>query len=730
MNDSFDPYLNWLGIRDPERPPNHYRLLGLEPFESDAQVIATAADRQMAHIRTFQGGQNAELSQQILNELSAAKLCLLHGDSKQQYDEQLKERLPVAKTAEVSETPIVDAVAAKPATPVAPSVKIEANEDSLRLGRPRRGNRHSAAKRFQIPLLVVLGIVVAAGIYYWKTNNFGSDTEATNAQATQQSSDDPSDDVDNDESSTTSKEAISDPPADPPSDAIDDASPPIDTTTSDDAVRVVDDNPSEIPRESAAAPEPVTNPNIAPWDSSRENYQPLTIADASNPVSGFLLALSKRSVTTANVILDTLVKSPSVRKEETDVLSMLLLNSDRFWKSVAQAITELRPTTIMSYRGQRVTVITNSSNQIQLMAVNKERKSFDLDPQLMDIELALALVEKRHRQSLPTAWRLMGLIMCIDSQGDFTTGLQYLKRAESQGMSIEFELDALELLRRIANPKSFDIDDLGSDDARKPDRRFTVPGKGARAAAVRGLARTAGPIEQRTSVDRQETISRLFKALDEKKLNSTTEYAMLDLIRNMAHQNQDLRSALKAQIRMAKRFQVELSEELPEMVVQEGYSSHEIVDTVIELAKRELSIDQEAYAHVDTLLAFATQYSSGPTDKDRVVSFRVSYDETMDVIRRAQKGKVILSKDPEDSAANYSVGLFHFCVTNEFRDGLLFLAKGADRKLQQIAMADLLLHENRRPNSKIAALWTKLSDEYSGLLAAAMLKRADFWNAE
>ena len=54
MSESFDPYVQWLGIRDPQRPPNHYRLLGVDPFESDPNVLENAADRQMAHVRTFQ----------------------------------------------------------------------------------------------------------------------------------------------------------------------------------------------------------------------------------------------------------------------------------------------------------------------------------------------------------------------------------------------------------------------------------------------------------------------------------------------------------------------------------------------------------------------------------------------------------------------------------------------------------------------------------------------------
>ena len=93
MADSFDPYLRWLGIRDSQRPPNHYRLLGVDLFEGDSDVIAVAADRQMAHVRTFQTGQLAELSQQLLNELAAARICLLKPEKKAAYDAQLKKQL-------------------------------------------------------------------------------------------------------------------------------------------------------------------------------------------------------------------------------------------------------------------------------------------------------------------------------------------------------------------------------------------------------------------------------------------------------------------------------------------------------------------------------------------------------------------------------------------------------------------------------------------------------------
>ncbi len=78
MNDSdFDPYHKWLSIPRAEQPANHYRLLGVSLFESDQDVIESAAQRQITHVRSFALGQHAELSQSILNELAKARATLL-----------------------------------------------------------------------------------------------------------------------------------------------------------------------------------------------------------------------------------------------------------------------------------------------------------------------------------------------------------------------------------------------------------------------------------------------------------------------------------------------------------------------------------------------------------------------------------------------------------------------------------------------------------------------------
>ena len=93
MSDDFDPYYLWLGIPPQERPANHYRLLGVQLFEANPSVIESAADRQMAQLRSMQGGKHSELSQRLLNEVAAAKVCLLRPPQKAKYDEALRAKL-------------------------------------------------------------------------------------------------------------------------------------------------------------------------------------------------------------------------------------------------------------------------------------------------------------------------------------------------------------------------------------------------------------------------------------------------------------------------------------------------------------------------------------------------------------------------------------------------------------------------------------------------------------
>jgi len=87
---SFDPYHKLLGISRKDQPPTYYRLLGIEELEDDADVIEAAADKQMSYLQSCRNGEHAAEAEQLLNEVSEARLHLLNPELKFRYDDQLQ----------------------------------------------------------------------------------------------------------------------------------------------------------------------------------------------------------------------------------------------------------------------------------------------------------------------------------------------------------------------------------------------------------------------------------------------------------------------------------------------------------------------------------------------------------------------------------------------------------------------------------------------------------------
>jgi Protein kinase domain len=112
---TFDPYYKWLSIPPEEQPANFYRLLGLKELEADIDVINSAADRQMSHVRTFAGGPNGAIAQRVLNELSSARVMLSDPARKKAYDAMLRAAASGEKQlqAEAATSPTAETPAAK-----------------------------------------------------------------------------------------------------------------------------------------------------------------------------------------------------------------------------------------------------------------------------------------------------------------------------------------------------------------------------------------------------------------------------------------------------------------------------------------------------------------------------------------------------------------------------------------------------------------------------------------
>lgn len=127
MSESFDPYHKWLAIPPQDQPPHHYRLLGIAEFEADADVIDAAANQRMSYLQDMAAGPQMAESQKLLNEISAARRCLLNTEAKTTYDVELKaHQQSLAEPAPANSSPETQPERAEGASGLTPFAMISA----------------------------------------------------------------------------------------------------------------------------------------------------------------------------------------------------------------------------------------------------------------------------------------------------------------------------------------------------------------------------------------------------------------------------------------------------------------------------------------------------------------------------------------------------------------------------------------------------------------------------
>lgn len=185
MSHVSDPYYQWLGIPPEDQPANHYRLLGLPLFESHREVIQHASDQRMAYLKALATGRDSDVSERLLNEVSAATVCLLNSSKKKAYDAQLRSQLPLSAGVMRGEAPPPVSRSAsirRPSptsvndleSPEQPAPRIRANMASVR-SRVQRRKRDRRKKQSLLTLtiqLLVTGVIgLAAGCFVlWLAN--------------------------------------------------------------------------------------------------------------------------------------------------------------------------------------------------------------------------------------------------------------------------------------------------------------------------------------------------------------------------------------------------------------------------------------------------------------------------------------------------------------------------------------------------------------------------------
>jgi hypothetical protein len=161
----FDPYHKWLGIPPEQQPPSYYRLLGVDPRESDPEVIEEMAIRQTSHVRTYQIGPHAEECTRLLGEIGQAARVLLDPERRRAYDRRLGRQRGAPGMA-AAPTPVAVEAAVSPGWVLVPEPPAEADFADLPVPIRRRLGRHTWHGVLALAVAVLL--FAAGGLAAWR----------------------------------------------------------------------------------------------------------------------------------------------------------------------------------------------------------------------------------------------------------------------------------------------------------------------------------------------------------------------------------------------------------------------------------------------------------------------------------------------------------------------------------------------------------------------------------
>ncbi|HEX3726477.1 MAG TPA: hypothetical protein VHV08_09555 [Pirellulales bacterium] len=133
MTKTLDVYRDWLKIADTARPLNHYQLLRLKKFEDDPAKVREHYRAMNAHVRKFGAGEFAQQSQDLLNELAKAMLCLTDKRRKGEYDATLGRKASEESTGRTFEqillaTKVIDQAALDKARNFSKAINVEVRD--------------------------------------------------------------------------------------------------------------------------------------------------------------------------------------------------------------------------------------------------------------------------------------------------------------------------------------------------------------------------------------------------------------------------------------------------------------------------------------------------------------------------------------------------------------------------------------------------------------------------
>jgi hypothetical protein len=720
MPEPFDPYLHWLGIRDPQRPPNHYRLLGVELFESDPEVISNAADRQMAHVRTFQSGRHLAESQKLLNELAAAKVCLLNPEKKAAYDAQL-----LAERA---------ALAASPSGTSEP-------KDATQLG-PAKPNFPAVFRPILLGVAISALLVVAALVTGVFMIAFG---RGSSSEAVEELAQGPSD-------AETAEEGAASrfitPERDPSSSAKHDPSesPSGKQAGADTATKSQGPLSFREPLPKKFKPPPprigskaelsgsTPSPQTEPTDSPPADKSPpveRSIAAMQNAMRQRNLAVAKRHFAAAEKA--GLLYDHELVVRWSDIFSPW----EEFWEAVRNGILACRDGEILRGEGLSAEVVQRADDAITVRGSAETRKQAATTYNLRTLPTWMALTLADKKLSEKTACLAKAAFFLVDPEGDPRQAAAWCELAKQRGYSPGPGLDAAVKEALAAAPPPKHVETAVS----KP--RLPVPDKTTQEsekARLRERYRSRLALAKNPA-DKGVLAGDLLREAKESENVPATRFALLALARDLSLAAGEAARFREVTEELSQRYELDLVREQTRALVEAAEEKYPaVVRSSLALLAIELALEAvqaEAFETAEQLAKAARQYANMPLgikgrdpnairQATELVERIPWYQEQRKLAVQAEK---TLAENPNDAKASHVLGMYDALIKEQWEQGFRLLLKSDDATLRALAEA-----EQAAKRSVTAAEMVKLADNWLASVPSleapyqrAARRRALYW---
>ena len=723
---AFDPYHEWLGIRDKQRPPNHYRLLGLELFEEDVNVIATAADRQMVHVRTFQNSKYTQHSQRILNELAAAKLCLLKPHSRKTYDQQLRKQVQHAVSPGAgNKPPAPEKMAARAGNPE--SVQVIPDFGSKSTARDYRSVRNQRSGRFPWTLGAVGALAVLVVVLVWVLKARHTDQQPEIVAAV------PPD-----------KGGRGGDPVSPPDEPRNNPAPEQGNGNTESEIPA-----DRLPEDGQLHPPPWNVPRIAKGGGQR----PRPELDISAPVADALNAarssMAGRNLQAAlqQIGLASFRAQSNDELDEVERLRLLHEQLDRFWNAVRDGTDHVTPGDELEYRGTSVSTVSKGPGTITLKTPRSKPKQFPTDPVDMDADLAVALAIPELTRSGPAALVAMGAFWAMDREEDTGRARELWEEAQRQAMPVELlmaeiEYDYHELMAvarpAINQPEVRPQDPLSSIDSNPngvKNPKKAVPGDADRAKALTVIQEVfKDNYALRDPGKRAEFSKMLITQGKETSDDPASAYVLFQEAGRMATSVGDVETAMRSADELAKRFDVDSGRIKLSMLetlnskVRTPQARLQLMGAAEALVNDAIRDDDYQLATQLANLAMAiARKTRNATYVKRSQSLQADIRELEKRFDQAQTAADLLKEDPDNPEANLQMGWFLCCAKGQFEKGLPLLSKGSDPVLSKLAVSEIAAPVKASAQVELGDAWWELAEKEDGGIQRQLRSHAATW---